>query len=291
MTTITVSSGVTSSGLTVSSGNELLVLSGGIAETMTVLSGGTMILSSGAIGSSLAISAGGKLDGAGEWAGEGYSYGQVSGVTVGDSAETHAGYLEVAFGGSASGVTVAYGWLQVDPGATATGTVLSGISAVEYVEGVASGTVVDSGGVDNVLSAAEAVSAVIHSGGREFVSSGGSTSVSVVQSGGSLTLSAGAVGSLLTISAGGKLVGAGELVNYISEDAGQVSGVMLGQTAETDAGYLEVQSGGSASGVSIDYGYLELDAGGTTTGTVVSGSESTNFVFGVASGTFRFRRQ
>ena len=57
MTTITVSSGVTSSGLTVTAGNELLVLSGGIAEATTVLNGGTMTLSSGGVASAFTVRA------------------------------------------------------------------------------------------------------------------------------------------------------------------------------------------------------------------------------------------
>ena len=59
--TITVSSGVTSSGLTISAGDELVVLQGGAVESSTILSGGVERISSG--GSATAtIVLGGKED-------------------------------------------------------------------------------------------------------------------------------------------------------------------------------------------------------------------------------------
>jgi len=57
--TITVSSGVTSSGLTISSGDPLVVLSGGAIDNITVLSGGLETLSSGAIADDGITSSGG----------------------------------------------------------------------------------------------------------------------------------------------------------------------------------------------------------------------------------------
>ena len=58
MTVTSVTSGVTSSGLTISSGNELLVQSGGIASSTTVDGGGSLVVNSGGE-ISATISAGG----------------------------------------------------------------------------------------------------------------------------------------------------------------------------------------------------------------------------------------
>jgi hypothetical protein len=83
--TITISAGVTSSGLTVTSGEALVVLSRGKVEASTILSGGSATLSSGAVGSSLTVGTGGVLAGQGDLAGYTQVYGAVSGLTVVDS--------------------------------------------------------------------------------------------------------------------------------------------------------------------------------------------------------------
>jgi autotransporter passenger strand-loop-strand repeat protein len=70
MTTTTVSSGVYGSGLTVGSGSELLVLSGGVAESATVSSGGELALSSGGVASATTISAGALMSGPGQLGGD-----------------------------------------------------------------------------------------------------------------------------------------------------------------------------------------------------------------------------
>jgi autotransporter passenger strand-loop-strand repeat protein len=59
MPTTVVSSGVTSSGLTVSSGVQVQVLSGGEVVSAIVASGGTLNLSSGAESIDVAVSSGG----------------------------------------------------------------------------------------------------------------------------------------------------------------------------------------------------------------------------------------
>jgi hypothetical protein len=64
--TVTVSSGVTSSGLSISAGDPLLVLSGGDVDQIVVLSGGVASLEAGAIGGRFQVSAGGVVDGPGE---------------------------------------------------------------------------------------------------------------------------------------------------------------------------------------------------------------------------------
>src|ERR1022692_4648421 len=100
-----ISSGVTSSGLTVSSGNELLVLSGGVTDNSTVLSGGTEFVSAGGLAANTRVSAGGVLSGPGTMTGlQNHDYGSVSGVLVGGGFD--GGTLIVESGGVASGVTI-----------------------------------------------------------------------------------------------------------------------------------------------------------------------------------------
>src|SRR5580700_1552716 len=98
MTNVYVSSGVTSSGLTVSGGEQLVVLSGGYADVATVSPDGAMILSSGAEATSVTVSSGGVLSGPGLLGGANFDAGLVSGVVVGGFPPS----LEIQSGGSAS---------------------------------------------------------------------------------------------------------------------------------------------------------------------------------------------
>ena len=124
MSTDTVSSGATSSGLTVTSGNALNVLSGGTVLSATVDSGGGVALSSGAVASAVIVSAGGAMTGPGDLEGV-VDWGQISGGLI---AATYVpgygfsgGVVQVQSGGSISGVTVADGYLYVSSGGVASG--------------------------------------------------------------------------------------------------------------------------------------------------------------------------
>ena len=61
----TIPGGTTSTGLTVSNGELLEVLSGGVVQSSTVDSGGTLSLSMGTGANDVRVSAGGVLTGAG----------------------------------------------------------------------------------------------------------------------------------------------------------------------------------------------------------------------------------
>jgi autotransporter passenger strand-loop-strand repeat protein len=65
MTIITVASGITSDGLAIGAGTELIVLSGGTAIHTSIASGGFAVVSSGGVVFDATIAAGGMLSGAG----------------------------------------------------------------------------------------------------------------------------------------------------------------------------------------------------------------------------------
>src|ERR1700677_3646950 len=104
--TITVSSGVTSGFLIISSGDPLVVLSGGEVISSIILSGGSATLSSGALGDVLTVSSGGVLDGPGALIGESVVGGTINGVTVSGPRSSGGISLELLSGGFASDVTV-----------------------------------------------------------------------------------------------------------------------------------------------------------------------------------------
>src|SRR5271156_1548066 len=139
--TITVSSGVTSSGLTISAGDPLVVLSGGEVRSATILSGGSATLSSGAVGYSMTISSGGLVQGAGDLAGGVDDMGSLNGVIL-------TGGVNV-LSGTVTDVTVADGGgLVLFDGGLAIDVTVSGSSANfgVTVAAIASGTVLTGGG-------------------------------------------------------------------------------------------------------------------------------------------------
>jgi autotransporter passenger strand-loop-strand repeat protein len=197
--TITVSSGVTSVGLTISHGDPLVVLSGGHVQGVDVLSGGSATLSSGGRSDDLVIYAGAVLSGSGELDGDTYVDGVIDGGTVGAYAD-----LTLLSGGVASDVTdngvTSFGdpgaaLMTVDSGASATGTVVGGLDfyindalPLLDVYGSAAHTVVESSGVEEVFSGGVAAEDVIESGGILELLSGGGVSDEKVRSGGAFAL-------------------------------------------------------------------------------------------------------
>jgi autotransporter passenger strand-loop-strand repeat protein len=205
---IVVTSGHTSSGITLPRGATETVMSGGTARGTIILSGGTETISAGgkdfnakiggkqfvhgtatsaivAAGGNQYVDAGGTASG-GTVASGGIErvYGRASGGTV-----NSGGRQIVESGGVASVVTVKHGGNQtVFAGGVARGTVLSG--GVETVRGTASGGRVNSGGTETVYGKA---SGGTINGGLIEVASGGTASGTVTfVSGGTLQLDAGA---------------------------------------------------------------------------------------------------
>ena len=300
--TITITSGQTKDNLTISSGNPLIVLSGGTVGTSTVLSGGSATLSSGANGIDLTVSQGGVLLGQGDLNGPETIAGLVSGVTLAENAN-----VNLLAGGTARGVTNS-GLLNVDPGATATGVVIAGNLLVMgsasdgvvkpggneavYSGGVVSGDIVQSNGFLTMLSGATAIDETVKSGGyftfagtlsKSFtlqsspltstetlsgvtVSSGGNITMetNTLLSGVTLSLDTGAETDGLTVSRGGVVLGSGGELLGPNSVAGSISGVTV-----IDLGSLELTSGGSASGVTLIDSQDKIYSGASATGTIV----------------------
>jgi autotransporter passenger strand-loop-strand repeat protein len=143
--TITVSSGVTSSGLTISAGDPVVVLSGGELLASTILSGGSATLSRGAVGNELGVSSGGVLQGDGELAGGDGASGTIIGLTL-----VSSGTLFLT-GATATGMTATQSSIIADDGgSTALGTVVSDGAQLSVI-GSASGSVIGSGGTEIVF--------------------------------------------------------------------------------------------------------------------------------------------
>jgi fibronectin-binding autotransporter adhesin len=168
--------------------------------------------------------------------------------------------------GLASGVTVFAGSQVVDAGGRANGTTVdSGATLVVDAGGNASGTKLNSGATLEVFGT---VSGTVVSNGVTFVvEPGGVASATTIQSGGTETVSAGGTDRGASVSGGLQL------------DFGLASGVTVFTGSQV------VESGGVASGTTVDSGgTLVIDAGGNASGVTLN-SGATLEVFGTVSGT------
>jgi autotransporter passenger strand-loop-strand repeat protein len=290
MTVTVVIPGQVASGSPVTSGNELLVSSGGETVSAQISAGGTEVVLSGALAVSTMVSSGGSEIISGVASGSivkgGGSLALVSGATIGTTLSS-GGTETVSSGATVSGGSVLAGGVLSgggillgtisDAGQVIGGTVSSGGSLVVKAGGTTSGITVTSGGTE-ILSGGTAVATVVQSGGTVvfaggvasgLVLSGGATEV--VASG--ITLAAPSVGSgvLLVVSGTDRaaVIGSGGRESIASGGTSIATTVASGGT-ET------VLSGGLASGTVVSGGGTEvISSGGTllyTNGGVISGT-------------------
>jgi autotransporter passenger strand-loop-strand repeat protein/autotransporter-associated beta strand protein len=272
----TVASGQSVSDVTVVNGGDL-ILSGGTASDTIVSSGGTLDVLSGGLADPTII----------------YAFGQevVSAGGIDNGALISGGDQDVY--GSAVGATVFAGaqflfqGVQiVESGGVASGTVVNS-DGVQYVYGSASGTVVSSGGNEYIESGGVASGTVVKSGGSEDVVYGGVASGTVVSSGGTIDLpltSAYGVWSpiVTTVVIDGVTIQSGAIVDLTIDQGGSISGFIV-----ASGGNESIDSGGVAGGTVISSdGSESVSSGGIANGTVVgSGGDEYVFYGGVASGT------
>jgi autotransporter passenger strand-loop-strand repeat protein len=306
MTSHVVSAGVTSTSLTLHSGDTETVLSGGIASATTisaggveyissggqgcydvVLGGGLDVVSSGGTESGMVVSSGGRLTGAGTLSGVTSVYGLLSGLTVDDSDPTVTGLVvgsggsaktvtvtqtmaEIASGGTASALTAISATVLVDVGATTTGTILGAGDPSEFDRGSAVGTVVGSGASEFVYDGAVALGARVANGGQMTVIAGGDATRATISSGGSQTISSGGLASATRILNGA--------VEYIS------SGGVSSDAVVSAGGAEYLLSGAVASGIAVtSSGYVSVSSSATLLLGPTGGAENLGMVT-VASG-------
>jgi O-antigen biosynthesis protein len=207
MTTFNVGSGVTSSGITLSSGDFLLVSSGGIASATTVSGGGTEIVFVGGSASFSIVSSGGSEVVGGGTVSDTMLVGGNQVINSGGIAINtivDSGGAEFVSGGIASGTTVFAGGVEfVSSGGIASATVVSGGAELVFNGGVATATTVLAAGFE-IVSSGGIASATVLNGGAEIISGGGQAINAVVNSGGNLSLSAGGTDTGTIVNSGGQ---------------------------------------------------------------------------------------
>jgi hypothetical protein len=296
--TLTVSSGVTSTGLTVASGGEVIVLAGGKISGFTVLSGGSAVISSGGKDSGTTVAHGASELVLGSATGD-YIVGTqtVSNATAVVTSETigNGGSLDLELAGAiANGTTVLNGGtLNINGHAFADGTT-------------------DSGGVVDLQSPKATLS-----GGFDFVGNGGTIiETAVVSAGyGGLAVITGFTatdviddremgsGATLSVTSAGSTTTATLISGTTSETfllAGTSYGSCLMLTSDgfggeeliytppaTSSSVITVSSGMTSTGISAttSVSIVVLGGGTLSSGTISSGGSATISSGGVDSAT------
>jgi antigen 43 len=239
MTAFTVSTGITSTGLTVSSDDTWSIY--GAAVSFTVVTDGTETVFSGGTASVTTVSGGG---------------------------------LNIAASGTAISTTISDGSATVDAGGTISFTTLDSGGYI-FGNGTAISTTANDGSFDNVQDGGTASFTTVHHGGSEEVANGGLAVSTTVSSGGYDTVYAGGSASFTTVSNHGfEYVGQETIADGITVstmvDVGGTQDVYFSGIASfttvSSGGYQKVSAGGVAIDTSVlNGGFAIVASGGTET--------------------------
>jgi autotransporter passenger strand-loop-strand repeat protein len=242
--------------ISIVSGGEQAIDSGGVASVTTIDGGGLQFVSSGGLAISSTLNSGTQdIDSGGTASNTTLSGSDSTQVVAGTAVSTliDGGGQEV--GGKASATTVSSGGVQyIVSGGTASGTTLD-YRGSQTVYGTAKVTLV-SGGEEYVYSGGDALSSTVDGGGYQYVSAGGTASDTTLD-----------VTGDQYISSGGKAVGTIDDYYQVVEAGGSATGTIVGSSGEQD-------DHGTAVSATIGSGCFQfVDAGATASDTTLSGGE------------------
>ena len=267
----------TSTGTLVDSGAKFKIYGSGVAEN-TIISGGTMEVSGSgtslssqmisgiqrvyglASGSSISggtqtVYSGGKAENT-KISGDGIQNVSYSGLAV--STNLYGGTQNINNGATAQNTVLSGGEMNVLSGGTATGTELN--SGTEIVSGTDSGSIIN-GGLQQIASGGNAVSATIN-GGTQEIQEGGSSEGTVINTNGLQQVASGGVSVNTTISGGEMNVLSGGTATGTELNSGTeiVSGTDSGSII--NGGLQQIASGGKAVSTTINGGTQSIYGGG-----------------------------
>ena len=248
MATVIISSGITSSGLVVSSGNGLEVY--GTAEATSVLSGGSATIFSGGKMTVTQIDESGFLD--------------VCGGVANSNTVLGGGRILVSSGGSANVNNIQSGGsMTVGPAGRASIVANSGGILTVSSGGTAYVANAASNGLVEILDGGSGVFVTLAETGRLTISSGGIAEK--VNLNGTATVYAGGSASDVTVSDGGRFLvsgGSAQDVNILAGGNAVLSGGSANNATVAADGFLTVSSGATASGV-VNNGWTTVLSGAT----------------------------
>ena len=267
----------TSTGTLVDSGAKFKIYGSGVAEN-TIISGGTMEVSGSgtslssqmisgiqrvyglASGSSISggtqtVYSGGKAENT-KISGDGIQNVSYSGLAV--STNLYGGTQNINNGATAQNTVLSGGEMNVLSGGTATGTELN--TGTEIVSGTDSGSIIN-GGLQQIASGGNAVSATIN-GGTQEIQEGGSSEGTVINTNGLQQVASGGVSVNTTISGGEMNVLSGGTATGTELNSGTeiVSGTDSGSII--NGGLQQIADGGKAVSTTINGGTQSIYGGG-----------------------------
>ncbi len=188
---------------------------------------------------------------------------------VDTAATIYAGGVQALYGGSTQGTVISSGGYQdVQSGSVASNTTV-GAGGTQYVNATAVNTTVLSGGKQDVQGTASGTT--VSNGGLLFIESGGAVTGGFVSSGGRIVNSGGSFTGTLASGA-------------IRLDLLVSSGATVSNQTITEGYFQSVLSGGITSGITVA-AYAEQDVYGTANGTVIQSGGAQYIYDGVANGT------
>ena len=267
----------TSTGTLVDSGAKFKIYGSGVAEN-TIISGGTMEVSGSgtslssqmisgiqrvyglASGSSISggtqtVYSGGKAENT-KISGDGIQNVSYSGLAV--STNLYGGTQNINNGATAQNTVLSGGEMNVLSGGTATGTELN--TGTEIVSGTDSGSIIN-GGLQQIASGGNAVSATIN-GGTQEIQEGGSSEGTVINTNGLQQVASGGVSVNTTINGGEMNVLSGGTATGTELNSGTeiVSGTDSGSII--NGGLQQIADGGKAVSTTINGGTQSIYGGG-----------------------------
>ncbi len=274
-------SGGVASNVTVNSGGDQLISSGGTAIGTTVFGEEQVVF--GGVASATTIEAGGVILGGSSTVigavvlSRGLE--QLGLATVDSGTTVSAGGTQWLYNGADANNATLNGGIQVIGGVTSSPQ----FNASTTTGGTATGTVVNSGGAEYVGTNATAVDTTVTSGGTQQV--GGSTEWSYYYQ-----VSSGVAGATMSTNLSGGIVSGTILSAGTPHGSGTETtqivgsgGTAIGTTLESYA-VQRVSAGGVASGTTVDSGNVAvINTGGTGVGTVVNNGGLEQIAGGAAS--------
>ena len=280
-----VTSGVTSTGITLDQYDSMFVSSGGTANTTTVNSGGSMTVLAEGTADSTTVNSGGRMDVKGPGVANytmveqygsfcAYSGGTMNYTTVHGSAAT------LNSGSVANDTTVLFGGnFRICSGTANTTTVNYNGSAVVDSGGTANSITVNSKGFLRIDPGGTANGIFLNSGGFITVKSGG-TATEILEDGGYIDMDSGAVAAFISNTMENPLFSgtSASLHSCTTAYNAQVkySGALYvygGKASNTTVSLNAViyVSGGAVTGTTVDSdGYMHVESGGTANSTTVN---------------------
>jgi len=267
------------SGLEITSGNSVLIYSGGTAGSTTVNSDGSLTVSGGGVANNATINSGGSLT---VWNGiansttvnsSGRMY--VSGGTADCTTVNSGGYLYASSGGTANSTTVNAGDMYVYSGGTANSTTVNSRSGLHVYSGGTASIVFNpwQGWVDSsrgaVVTYLERDANIYYGSNGVLISKYDSITEFAVTSGNSAIVFSGGTANNTTVNGGSLDVNSGGTANSTTMSGGR----------------MWVSSGGTANNTTVNGGSLVVYSGGTANSTTMSGGRMYVYSNGVVART------